>query len=54
MKERKRSKKETGERDLLRKGIVGVTYFFVVLFLVMMGYIVYFNAVKSEDFINSP
>ena len=54
MKERKRSKKETGERDLLRKGIVGVTYFFVVLFLVMMGYIVYFNAVKSKEIINSP
>lgn len=54
MKERKRSKKETEELDLLREGIVVVTYFFVVLFLIMMGYIVYFNAVKSKEIINSP
>lgn len=31
-----------------------VTYLFVGLFLVMMGYIVYFNIAKSKDIINSP
>ena len=31
-----------------------MTYLFVTLFLVLMGYIVYFNVVKSEKIINSP
>lgn len=31
-----------------------MTYFFVSLFLVMMGYIVYFNVVRSKEIINSP
>ncbi len=31
-----------------------VTYLFVSLFLVMMGYIVYFTAVRSKEIINSP
>ena len=31
-----------------------VTYFFVGLFLVLMGYLVYFNVFKSKDIINSP
>ena len=36
------------------KEYVHVTYLFVVLFLAMMGYIIYFTAVKSKDLINSP
>ena len=31
-----------------------MTYFFVTLFLVMMGYLVYFNVVRSKEIINSP
>lgn len=31
-----------------------VTYLFVTLFLVMIGYLVYFNVFKSKDIINSP
>lgn len=31
-----------------------MTYAFVGIFLVLMGYIVYFNMVKSKDLINSP
>jgi len=31
-----------------------VTYMFVILFLAMMGYIIFFAAVKSKDLINSP
>lgn len=31
-----------------------VSVFFVLIFVSMIGYIIYFNAVKSEDFINSP
>lgn len=31
-----------------------MTYLFVTLFLVMIGYLVYFNVVKSKEVINSP
>ena len=31
-----------------------VSCFFVLIFVSMIGYLIYFNAVKSEDFINSP
>lgn len=31
-----------------------VTYLFVTLFLVMVGYLIYFNVVRSKDVINSP
>lgn len=31
-----------------------ITYVFLGLFICLMGYMVYFQAVKSEDFINSP
>ncbi|MGN0341988.1 MAG: peptidoglycan D,D-transpeptidase FtsI family protein [Roseburia sp.] len=36
------------------KEFVVITYIFLLMFLAMMCYIVYFMAVKSEDFINSP
>ena len=41
--------KRTGNREFAK-----ITYFFVALFLAMMGYLVYFNIVKSKDIINSP
>ena len=31
-----------------------VSCFFVLIFVSMIGYLVYFNYAKSEDFINSP
>lgn len=31
-----------------------MSYFFVIIFASLIGYLIYFNAVKSEDFINSP
>ena len=31
-----------------------VSYFFVFIFVAMIGYLVYYDAVKSEEFINSP
>ena len=31
-----------------------MTYLFVTIFLAMMGYLVYFNVVRSKDIINSP
>lgn len=47
MQKQKKSKKSSN------KEFAKVTYFFVGLFLVMMGYVVYFNAVRSKDIINS-
>ena len=38
---------------MTNKEITRVTYMFVTLFLVMIGYLVYFNVVKSKDVINS-
>ena len=55
MKERKRLR-----RELIKKKKAGnreytfVSVFFVLIFVSLIGYVVYFNAVKSEDFINSP
>ena len=37
-----------------RKSPQDTQYFFVTLFLVMMGYLVYFNVVRSKEIINSP
>lgn len=42
-------KKQSNNKEFTR-----VTYFFVALFLVMMGYIVHFNAVRSKEMINNP
>lgn len=50
----RKGRKQAKKKKSSNKEFVRVTYFFVVLFLVMMGYIVYFNAVKSKDIINSP
>ena len=46
---RKFKKQKVSNKEFAR-----VTYFFVALFLAMMGYIVYFNVVKSKEIINSP
>lgn len=47
----KRRKKAKRARN---KEFARVTYVFVGLFLVLMGYIAYFNVVKSRDIIRSP
>lgn len=46
---RKARKKRARNKEFAR-----VTYVFVALFLVMMGYIAYFNVVRSRDVIRSP
>ena len=45
----KKSRKKVTNKEFAR-----ITYLFVSLFLVLMGYIVYFNAVKAKTIINSP
>lgn len=50
---RGRERKEK-EKKISNKEFARVTYFFVTLFLVMMGYMVYFYVVQSKEIINSP
>ena len=38
---------------MTNKELTRVTYIFVTLFLVLMGYLVYFNVVKSKEVVNS-
>lgn len=44
-----RKKKKSDNKEFVK-----VTYLFVGLFLVMMGYLVYFNVFRSKEIINSP
>ena len=58
----RRERKEADRQDKRRekkkrarnKEFARVTYIFVTLFIAMMGYISYFNVVKSRDIISSP
>ena len=38
---------------MTNKELTRVTYIFVTLFLVLMGYLVYFDVVKSKEVVNS-
>lgn len=48
--ERARSKR----RRRRNKGYTGVSIFFIAIFMGLIAYLIYFNAFKSDDFINSP
>ncbi|MFQ6866175.1 penicillin-binding transpeptidase domain-containing protein [Blautia sp.] len=53
--ERKREEEERSKKRRSRnREYTFVSWFFVAVFAAMIGYLVYFNVVKSEDFINSP
>lgn len=53
--ERKRAEREISKKRRARnREYTFVSWFFVAVFMAMIGYLVYFNVVKSEDFINSP
>ena len=45
---------EPKQKKTDNKELVKVTYLFVGIFLAMMGYMVYFNIVRSKEIINSP
>lgn len=47
-------KSKTSTKKSKNREFVTITYMFVGMFILMMGYFVYFQVVKSEDFINSP
>lgn len=54
-KEAKRQEKRLAKKKRARnKEFARVTYLFVALFLVMMGYMSYFNVAESQDIIRSP
>ena len=48
-----RKKKKKKSNRLTNKEITRVTYMFVTLFLIMAGYLVYFNVFESKDVVNS-
>lgn len=50
----KRKQQKQKKQSVRNKEFVRVTYLFVALFLAMMGYLVYFNTVRSKEIINSP
>lgn len=50
----KDSKKKDKKKRMTNKEFARVTYIFVTLFLVLCGYLVYFNVVKSKEVVNSP
>lgn len=52
--ENRRDKKRVKAKRVRNKEFARVTYIFVALFLGMMGYIVHFQVVKSQELINSP
>lgn len=46
--------KSRGSRKSLNKEFARITYFFVLLFVALMGYLVYFNVVRAKEIVNSP
>ena len=51
---RREDKRRKQKKRARNKEFARVTYVFVALFICMMGYISYFNVVKSRDIIRSP
>ena len=49
MKEKRTEKKINRNREF-----TVIAYFFFIIFIALMAYFIYFQVVKSEDFINSP
>lgn len=51
---RKEDRRQARKKRAVNKEFARVTYIFVGLFLIMMGYIAHFNVVKSQDVIRDP
>lgn len=51
---RLREKEISKRRKARNREYSFVSYFFILIFVSLIGYVIYFNAVKSETFINSP
>ncbi|MDC7291896.1 penicillin-binding transpeptidase domain-containing protein [Blautia schinkii] len=55
MKEQKRREREAIKQKKARNREYSfVSYFFVLIFVSLIGYVIYYNGMKSEEFINSP
>ena len=53
-KEQKQKAKKKKAKKARNREYAIVSYFFVAIFVALIGYLVYFDALKSEEFINSP
>ena len=51
---RQRKKEITKKRKARNKEYTFVSIFFGIIFISMIGYLIYFDGFKSDDFINSP
>ena len=52
--QRLREKEIARIRRKKNRPLTFVSAFFILIFVSLIGYLVYFDAIKSEDFINSP
>lgn len=53
--ERDRRKQNGGKADRgQNREFAWITYFFVILFIALMGYLIYFTIVRAKTFVNSP
>ena len=50
----RKSRTSTDPNRKNNREFVVITYLFVGMFILMMGYFAYFQVFRSEDFINSP
>lgn len=51
---KQRQKEITKKRKARNKEYTFVSIFFGIIFISMIGYLIYFDGIKSDDFINSP
>ncbi len=51
---RRKEKEITKKKKKRNREYAFVSYFFAAVFFSMIAYLIYFNSVKSDDFINSP
>lgn len=52
--QKEQQRQETKRRRSKNREYAIISYLFVGIFVALAGYVIYFNAVKSEEFINSP
>ena len=53
-KDEPKKEKQLKKKNSINRELAVVSYIFVGIFMMMIGYFIYFNAVKAKDIINSP
>lgn len=51
---RQKEQKSARKKRKRNREYTFVSWFFILIFLSLIGYVIYFNVAVSEDFINSP